>query len=55
LKTADEAALSAEARGMGTYPQRTYFDARQLEELLAAKGIVTGPSAGGESARKRPR
>jgi energy-coupling factor transport system permease protein len=55
LKTADEAALSAEARGMGTYPQRTYYDVRQLEELLAAKGIVTGPSAGGESARKRPR
>lgn len=37
LKTADEAALSAEARGMGVHPQRTYYDVHELEKLLAAK------------------
>jgi energy-coupling factor transport system permease protein len=36
LKTADEAALSAQARGMGTYAERTYYDERELEKLLAA-------------------
>lgn len=34
LKTADEAALSAEARGMGTRTDRTYYDVRKLEEYL---------------------
>ena len=35
LKTADEAALSAQARGMGTYAERTYYDPRELEKLIA--------------------
>jgi energy-coupling factor transporter transmembrane protein EcfT len=37
LKTADEAALSAEARGMGAYPKRTYYDVQELEKFLASK------------------
>jgi len=36
LKTADEAALSAEARGMGAYPERTYYDVQELEKFLAS-------------------
>jgi energy-coupling factor transport system permease protein len=35
LKTADEAALSAQARGMGKYAERTYYDEREVEKLLA--------------------
>jgi len=34
LKTADEAALSAEARGMGSRRDRTYFDVQELERYL---------------------
>ncbi|MGA7829097.1 MAG: energy-coupling factor transporter transmembrane component T [Geobacteraceae bacterium] len=37
LKTADEAALSAEARGMGAKPERTYYDVQELEKLLASR------------------
>ncbi len=37
LKTADEAALSAEARGMGAYPERTYYDVQELEKFLASR------------------
>jgi energy-coupling factor transporter transmembrane protein EcfT len=40
LKTADEAAMSAEARGMGTYPQRTYYDVQELEHFLATENAV---------------
>jgi energy-coupling factor transporter transmembrane protein EcfT len=35
LKTADEAALSAQSRGLGVYPERTYYDVRELEKLIA--------------------
>lgn len=41
LKTADEAALSAEARGMGAFPERTYYDVQELERFLASKGSAT--------------
>ncbi len=34
LKIADEAALSAEARGMGAQRERTYYDVRELERYL---------------------
>ena len=44
LKTADEAALSAEARGMGAKRERTYYDVRELEKILAS----------GEKALPRP-
>ncbi len=37
LKTADEAALSAQARGMGKYQERTYYDERELKEYIAMK------------------
>ena len=37
LKTADEAALSAQARGMGKYQERTYYDERELEKYIAEK------------------
>jgi energy-coupling factor transport system permease protein len=40
LKTADEAALSAQARGMGTYNERTYYDERELEKYIEAKKSV---------------
>lgn len=36
MKTADEAALSAQARGMGSRSERTYYDVRELEKYLAA-------------------
>lgn len=39
LKTADEAALSAQARGMGAFPERTYYDERELENYLKRKEI----------------
>ena len=39
LKTADEAALSAQARGMGLHPQRTYYDERELEKYIKEKEI----------------
>ncbi len=45
LKTADEAALSAQARGMGVLPERTYYDERELEKYIAGKTagkIATG-------------
>ncbi len=45
LKTADEAALSAQARGMGVFPERTYYDERELEKYIAEKmdgKIATG-------------
>lgn len=32
LKIADEAALSAQARGMGAFPDRTFYDERELEK-----------------------
>ncbi|MRR50849.1 MAG: energy-coupling factor transporter transmembrane protein EcfT [Rhodocyclaceae bacterium] len=37
LKTADEAALSAEARGMGARKERTYYDVGELEEYLEGR------------------
>ncbi len=37
LKTADEAALSAEARGMGANKERTYYDVQELEKFLTSK------------------
>jgi energy-coupling factor transporter transmembrane protein EcfT len=40
LKTADEAALSAEGRGFGVRPERTYFDA-MLKDDLAREGAAT--------------
>jgi energy-coupling factor transporter transmembrane protein EcfT len=40
LKVADEAALSAEARGMGAHPRRTYYDIQELERILASKVIT---------------
>ncbi|TLN18858.1 energy-coupling factor transporter transmembrane protein EcfT [bacterium] len=43
LKTADEAALSAQARGMGTYNERTYYDERELEKYIAAEKTVNTP------------
>lgn len=43
LKTADEAALSAEARGMGAHSQRTYYDVQELERVLASKEKTTQP------------
>jgi energy-coupling factor transporter transmembrane protein EcfT len=39
LKTADEAALSAQARGMGLHPERTYYDERELEKYIMEKEI----------------
>jgi energy-coupling factor transporter transmembrane protein EcfT len=39
LKTANEAALSAEARGMGLYTERTYYDERELEKYIAEKKV----------------
>jgi energy-coupling factor transport system permease protein len=47
FRTADEAALSAEARGMGSRAERTYYDVRELEKYLAGKnqGIVSGDGA----------
>jgi energy-coupling factor transporter transmembrane protein EcfT len=35
LKIADEAALSAQARGMGAFPGRTFYDERELEKRVA--------------------
>jgi len=35
LKTADEAALSAQSRGMGVYPDRSYYDVRELEKRIS--------------------
>jgi len=43
LKTADEAALSAEARGMGARTERTYYDVRELEKYLASSGQAPLP------------
>jgi len=37
IKTADEAALSAQARGMGSRSERTYYDVRELEAYLASR------------------
>jgi energy-coupling factor transporter transmembrane protein EcfT len=37
MKTADEAALSAQARGMGSRADRTYYDVRVLEAQLATR------------------
>lgn len=37
MKTADEAALSAQARGMGSRSDRTYYDVRKLETHLALR------------------
>ena len=37
MKTADEAALSAQARGMGSRSDRTYYDVRALEAQLASR------------------
>jgi energy-coupling factor transporter transmembrane protein EcfT len=45
LKTADEAALSAEARGMGAYPERTYYDERELEKCIAERKMVSTTDA----------
>ncbi len=45
LKIADEAALSAQARGMGVFPERTYYDEQELEKYIAQKiagRITTG-------------
>lgn len=41
MKTADEAALSAQARGMGSRSERTYYDVRELEKYLAAQANKT--------------
>lgn len=35
LTIADEAALSAQARGMGAFPERTFYDERALEKHIA--------------------
>jgi energy-coupling factor transporter transmembrane protein EcfT len=50
FKTADEAALSAEARGMGSHEGRTYYDVRQLEKHLAERiqGAASVEGAGSE-------
>jgi energy-coupling factor transport system permease protein len=37
LRTADEVALSAEARGFGARPDRTYFDALAVPATPAAR------------------
>jgi energy-coupling factor transport system permease protein len=44
LKTADEAALSAEARGMGAHPERTYYDVQELERFLALSENASKPT-----------
>lgn len=41
LKTADEAALSAESRGMGANKERTYYDVQELEKILALQNNAT--------------
>ncbi|HOP39607.1 MAG TPA: energy-coupling factor transporter transmembrane component T [Geobacteraceae bacterium] len=51
MKTADEAALSAQARGMGSRSERTYYDVRELEAYLATHqkdGIATADPKNGE-------
>lgn len=54
LKTADEAALSAEARGMGAQQKRTYYDVRELERILAGRqnAIPSSEEQGGCSSKK---
>jgi len=51
LKTADEAALSAEARGMGARKERTYYDARELERYLAESRGNSHPPDEGDSGK----
>ncbi len=51
LKTADEAALSAEARGMGARKERTYYDARELERYLAESRENSHPPDKGDSGK----
>jgi energy-coupling factor transporter transmembrane protein EcfT len=50
FRTADEAALSAEARGMGSHADRSYYDVRELEKYLAERNrtAATGDRAGAE-------
>jgi energy-coupling factor transport system permease protein len=40
LKTADEAALSAEARGFGSYPRRTYWNSGNYQEICGTAAAV---------------
>lgn len=53
FKTADEAALSAEARGMGYRPERTYYDVRELEKYLAERNRPAAAGDGAESEGKK--
>lgn len=56
LRTADEAALSAEARGFGVRPERTYFDALLLEETASVAAPDEDPRSEPEApsrARRR--
>lgn len=40
FKTADEAALSAQARGMGLHHERSYYDERELENYIKEKEFL---------------
>ena len=40
IRTADEASLSAEARGFGVRPERSYFDHRLLARSSSADGAI---------------
>ncbi len=53
LRTADEVALSAEGRGFGARPERTYFDALLMRRAFTS-GAARGDDAGaGEAPRSR--
>jgi energy-coupling factor transporter transmembrane protein EcfT len=51
FRTADEAALSAEARGMGSRADRTYYDVRELEHYLAGRNRAAVAADGSEAER----
>ena len=55
LKTADEASLSAQSRGMGAYPDRTYYDIRELEGLIARSRGEESSDRGGENSPEMDR
>ena len=54
LRTAGEAALSAEARGFGSRPERTYFDAALARPALACGAPASADAAPGSAARAIP-
>lgn len=53
FRTADEAALSAQARGMGAHANRSYYDVRELERYISGRKRTSAAGDGSEVERMK--